>query len=246
MVVSGTELADGTEVVVQVLLPGGTVDVPSLVVDGGIPVRIAPEVLDGVTELTLGVLVGDQAFGPYVVQVPAAADACTAQAAISLARDCTAPDAVLATVDVRGLTPGVYGIGVVGETADGGVVELASQDVEVTGTGFAGTLPLVSLSGSVPLSGFVGVALVVDGRTLATIGGDDVELGACTAPQPLPVAPAPPVVTSPAPVVPVSAHPARPAALASTGAEPAGLLLLAGLFLGLGGLTTFVARRSAR
>ncbi|MEI4270519.1 hypothetical protein TEK04_02180 [Klenkia sp. LSe6-5] len=258
VVVSGTELAEGTEVVVELGLPGGPQTVASAVVDGGIPVLVGDALLAGATELTVGVVAGTQAFGPYTVAVPSLddtrADVCTADATIALARDCTAPDSVLATVDVRGLTAGTYGLAVVGLTPDGGQVSLASADVEVTGTTLTGTLPLVSLTGPVPLAGFAGVALVVEGRTLASVGGGDVAVGACAPPAPLPVAPVAPVAPVGTTAAPTSATgtpagtvpPTRPAALASTGAQPAGLLLLGGLLLALGGLTTLLTRRAAR
>jgi len=245
VVVSGTELAEGTVVDVQLTIGTETVKVPTSVVLGRIPVVAAPDALEGVDRIGVLVVVpGSDAVYAYQVTVQPLTDVCRAQGGIALARDCATPDAVLATVEASGLTAGgTYGVSVVGTSPSGQEVELASADVVSADGTLAGTLPLVSLTGTVPLDGFTGMALLVDGQVFASVGVADAEVATCVVAAPLPLAPAQP---SP-PVTPAAvAHPAQPAALARTGVEPAGLLLLAGVFLGLGGLTTVLARRSAR
>ncbi|GHE14031.1 hypothetical protein GCM10011381_38760 [Klenkia taihuensis] len=243
--VSGTDLSEGTLVDVQLSVGDRTETVQAEVIGGRIGVVANPAALQGVD--TVGVLVqqpGSDAVYVYEVPVQPLTDVCTAEGGIALARDCAAPDAVLATVEASGLTAGgTYGIAVVGTSPSGQQVELASADVvSVDGT-LAGTLPLLSATGTVPLDGFTGLALLVDGQVFASVGVTDAVVGTCVVPQPLPVAPAHPVAsTSPA----AGAHPAQPAALAQTGTEASSLLLLAGAFLVVGGLTTLLARRTAR
>jgi LPXTG-motif cell wall-anchored protein len=180
----------------------------------------------------------------YDVPVHPLTDVCTAEGGISLARDCATPDSVLATVEASGLTAGgVYGVSVVGTSPSGVDVVLASADVVSADGTLDGTLPLVSATGTVPLDGFTGFALLVDGQVFASVGATDAVVGTCVVPAPLPVAPVHPVAsTTPA----AGAHPTQPAALAQTGTETGSLLLLAGAFLVVGGLATLLARRTAR
>jgi hypothetical protein len=237
---------------VQLTVGTETATVPAAVVYGRVPVIVPPDVLEGVDRI--GVLVraqGSDAVFTYVVLVQPLTDVCDAEGSIALARDCATPDAVLATVEASGLTPGgVYGISVVGTSPSGQQVVLASADVRSADGTLTGTLPLVSATGTVPFDGFTGMALLVDGQVFASVGAADAVVDTCVVAQPLPLAPAAPTTPAPSTTPAAVAHPAQPAAqpaaLARTGVEPAGLLLLAGLFLGLGGLTTVLARRPAR
>lgn len=238
--VSGSGLTDRTLVGVQLTIGGKTTTVTSEVIDGRVAVIASPDVLDGVS--TIGVLVrpqGGDAVYHYTVTVQPLTDVCKAEGGIALARDCATPNSVLATVEASGLTAGGrYGISVVGTSPSGEQVELASADVVSADGTLDGTLALESATGTVPLDGFTGVALLVDGQVFASVGAADAEVTTCVVAAPLPAAPvATPVVVT---------HPVQPAALAQTGSPAASLGLLGVVLLGLGGLTMLLARRAAR
>jgi hypothetical protein len=244
VVVSGTGLTEGTLVDVQLTVGAETTTVDAQVLNGRVAVIASPDVLEGVDRI--GVLVrpqGGDAVYTYTVPVSPLTDVCTAEGGIALVRDCASPNTVLADVQASGLTAGgTYGVSVMGTSPSGEQVELASADVvSVDGT-LAGTLPLISATGTVPLDGFTGVALLVDGQVFASVGAADAEVGTCVVAQPLPVAPAATATTTPAAATP----PVTPAALAQTGTPASSLLLLGVALLGLGGLTTLLARRAAR
>ncbi|WP_162245543.1 hypothetical protein [Modestobacter sp. Leaf380] len=253
---------------VQVVVSGSAPIEAEVLPNGDVVVQGigVPELEQPVLDVTV-VVEGDMVYQATATTTPAPESCVDEAASIVLSRDCATPDLVLASVDVV-LPDGTYGVAVVGASGNRDVV-LASADIEVTGGRLTGTLPLVSADGILPLDAFTGIALVIDGATYASVAGDDVSLPTCVVPQPqpqpLPVAPvhpAPSVPTQPAATPSTPVHPvatptaasttarstttAAPTALARTGSESSSLLLLAGAFLVLGGLTTLAARRTAR
>ncbi|QNG37836.1 hypothetical protein F1C76_15720 [Geodermatophilaceae bacterium NBWT11] len=242
-------LVEGLEPVAAEVLPDGRIVVQTV------------GLLDDATSVAITVRVEDLVFTTSAT----VADVCTATGTITVSRDCLTPDLVTATVDVTGLQDRVYGVAVIGSSASGQDVLLASADVRPVAGRLTGTLPLVSATGTVPLEAVSGLSLVVDGVTYASVAGDLVELGSCVPVTPLPVAPVP---AAPAPVVPTTGgstpapHPvtrpaatgtapasttvtARPTTLATTGDEVGSLALLGGLVLALGVGATVAARRPA-